>query len=57
MSITYIPATNFTAKDSMATTNPDKVLSGVRSTSSSLLSRRRSSLPPSLNPTFTDRDG
>ncbi len=29
MSITYTPATNFTAKDSMATSNPDKVLSGV----------------------------
>lgn len=29
MSITYTPQTNFTAKDSMATSNPDKVLSGV----------------------------
>ena len=29
MSITYDKSTNFTAKDSMATTNPDKLLSGV----------------------------
>lgn len=29
MSITYTPQTNFTAKDTMATSNPDKVLSGV----------------------------
>ncbi len=29
MSITYTPATNFTAKDSMSASNPDKVLSGV----------------------------
>lgn len=29
MSITYTPQTNFTAKDNMGTSNPDKVLSGV----------------------------
>ena len=29
MSITYTPATNFTAKDTMGTSNPDKTLSGV----------------------------
>ncbi len=29
MPITYRPATNFTAKDTMGTSNPDKVLSGV----------------------------
>ena len=54
MSITYNPATNFTAKDSMATTNPDKVLSGVPfDFEFSSISAAFQLAAPTLNPTFT----
>ena len=54
MSITYTPATNFTAKDSMATTNPDKVLSGVPFDFEFTAIQAAFQLAaPTLNPTFT----
>ena len=54
MSITYNPATNFTAKDSMATTNPDKVLSGVPfDFEFNAISAAFQLSAPALNPTFT----
>ena len=54
MSITYNPATNFTAKDSMATTNPDKVLSGVPfDFEFSAISAAFQLAAPTLSPTFT----
>lgn len=56
MSITYNPATNFTVKDSMATTNPDKVLSGVPfDFEFSSISAAFQLAAPTLNPTFTGK--
>lgn len=54
MSITYTPATNFTAKDSMGTSNPDKVLSGVPfDFEFNAISAALQLAAPTLNPTFT----
>lgn len=54
MSITYTPATNFTAKDSMATSNPDKVLSGVPfDFEFNAIKSAFEQAAPSVSPTFT----
>ena len=54
MSITYTPATNFTAKDSMGASNPDKVLSGVPFDAEfSAISTAFGNAAPTLNATFT----
>lgn len=54
MSITYTKSTNFTAKDSMATTNPDKLLSGVPfDFEFDAISASFGLAAPSLSPTFT----
>lgn len=54
MSITYTPATNFTAKDSMSASNPDKVLSGVPfDFEFSAISTAFAQAAPTSAPTFT----
>ena len=54
MSITYTPATNFTAKDSMSTSNPDKVLSGVPFDAEfSAIQTAFASAAPTASPTFS----
>ena len=54
MSITYNKSTNFTAKDSMATSNPDKLLSGVPfDFEFDAISDAFQEAVPSLNPVFT----
>lgn len=54
MSITYTPQTNFTAKDTMSTSNPDKVLSGVPFDAEFLaISTAFTLAAPSNNPTFS----
>ena len=54
MSITYDKSTNFTAKDSMATTNPDKLLSGVPfDFEFDAISSAFAQAAPTLNATFT----
>jgi hypothetical protein len=54
MSITYTPATNFTAKDSMSASNPDKVLSGVPFDSEfTAISNSFALAAPALDASFT----
>lgn len=54
MSITYTKSTNFTAKDSMSTSNPDKVLSGVPFDAEfDAISAAFDLAAPALNATFT----
>ncbi len=54
MSITYTPATNFTAKDSMDASNPDKVLTGVPFDAEfSAISTAFGNAAPTVSPTFT----
>ena len=54
MSITYTKATNFTAKNNMATSNPDKVLKGEPfDFEFNAISDAFALAAPSLNPTFT----
>ena len=54
MSITYAPATNFTAKDSMSTSNPDKVLSGVPFDAEfSAIQTAFASAAPTASPSFS----
>lgn len=54
MSITYNPITNFTAKDTMGSTNPDKILSGVPFDAEfNAIQAAFQLAAPSFNPTFT----
>ncbi len=54
MSVIYTPSTNFTAKDSMSTANPDKVLSGVPFDAEfSAIQTAFASAAPSAGPTFS----
>ena len=54
MSITYSPITNFTAKDTMGSTNPDKILSGVPFDAEfNAISAAFQLAAPAFSPTFT----
>ena len=54
MSISYNPATNFSIKDTMGSTNPDKILSGVPFDAEfSAISASFQLAAPALNPNFT----
>ena len=54
MSISYNPATNFSIKDTMGSTNPDKILSGVPFDAEfEAISASFQLAAPSLNPNFT----
>ena len=54
MSITYTPQTNFTAKDTMGSTNPDKILSGVPFDAEfTAISASFQLAAPALNPVFS----
>ena len=54
MSISYNPATNFSIKDTMGSTNPDKILSGVPFDAEfEAISASFQLAAPALNPNFT----
>jgi len=54
MSISYNPSTNFSIKDTMGSTNPDKILSGVPFDAEfSAISASFQLAAPTLNPNFT----
>jgi hypothetical protein len=54
MSISYNPATNFSIKDTMGSTNPDKILSGVPFDAEfEAISASFQLAAPTLNPNFT----